>query len=278
MNQSEDNHIIPMTSIKAGSGTEVCSDVFYYTDQIVNVVMLGPPDGKWVLIDAGMPGSGSNIIEAAEKRFGAGTVPESIILTHGHFDHVGGITKLLEHWKVSVYAHPLELPFLNGSKAYPEPDRTVEGGLLAKIADFYPHEPVNIAEVVHVLPQDSRLPDFPEWEWIHTPGHSPGHVSFFRQKDKVLISGDAVITVRQDSLYKVLTQAKELNGPPRYFTNDWDSAKASVITLSELAPEFIVAGHGQYLSGGQLKSDLKNLAEHFDELAKPKFGKYVNDQ
>jgi glyoxylase-like metal-dependent hydrolase (beta-lactamase superfamily II) len=278
MNQSEDNHIIPMTSIKAGSGTEVCSDVFYYTDQIVNVVMVGPPDGKWVLIDAGMPGSGSNIIEAAEKRFGVGTVPECIVLTHGHFDHVGGITKLLEHWKVPVYAHYLELPYLNGSTPYPEPDRTVEGGLLAKIADIYPYEPVNIAEALHTLPQDAHLPGFPEWEWIPTPGHSPGHVSFFRQLDKVLISGDAVITVRQDSLYKVVTQAKELNGPPRYFTNDWDLAKTSVKTLSDLEPEFIVPGHGQYLSGAQLRSDLVQLANDFDKRAKPKFGKYVSDQ
>ncbi|MEJ7559125.1 MAG: MBL fold metallo-hydrolase [Pedobacter sp.] len=277
MNQSEDNHIIPMTSIKAGSGTEVCSDVYYYTNQIVNVVMLGPANGKWVLIDAGMPGSGKKIIEAAEKRFGAGTAPECIVLTHGHFDHVGGITTLLEHWKVPVYAHYMELPYLNGSKPYPEPDRTVEGGLLAKIADIYPFEPVNIAEALHPLPHDSSLPELLEWQWIHTPGHSPGHVSFFRQRDKVLISGDAVITVRQDSLYKVLTQAEELNGPPRYFTNDWDLAKSSVITLSKLEPEFIVPGHGQYLSGEKIKSDLINLAEHFDELAKPKFGKYVND-
>jgi glyoxylase-like metal-dependent hydrolase (beta-lactamase superfamily II) len=275
MNQSEDNHLIPMTSIKSGTGTQVLDDVFYYTNQIVNIVMIGSPTGKWVLIDAGMPGSGKKIIEVAEKRFGAGTVPECIVLTHGHFDHIGGIEDLLLHWKVPVYAHYLELPFLNGSRSYPEPDPTVEGGVLAKIADIYPYKPINIAEVVRPLSSHANLPFFEDWEWIHTPGHSPGHVSFFRKKDKVLISGDAVITVRQDSLYKVLTQSKELNGPPRYFTNDWDLAKASVETLSKLEPEFLISGHGQFLSGDELKSGLKKLADSFDEVARPKYGKYV---
>jgi glyoxylase-like metal-dependent hydrolase (beta-lactamase superfamily II) len=275
MNQSEDNHVIPMTSIKSGTGTQVLDDVFYYTNQIVNIVMIGSPTGKWVLIDAGMPGSGKKIIEVAEKRFGAGTVPECIVLTHGHFDHIGGIEDLLLHWKVPVYAHYLELPFLNGSRSYPEPDPTVEGGVLAKIADIYPYKPINIAEVVRPLSSHANLPFFEDWEWIHTPGHSPGHVSFFRKKDKVLISGDAVITVRQDSLYKVLTQSKELNGPPRYFTNDWDLAKASVETLSKLEPEFLISGHGQFLSGDELKSGLKKLADSFDEVARPKYGKYV---
>jgi glyoxylase-like metal-dependent hydrolase (beta-lactamase superfamily II) len=277
INQSEDSHFIPMTSIKAGTGTEVLPDVFYYTNQIVNVVMIGMPQDKWVLIDAGMPGGAPNIIEAAEERFGKDKAPECIVLTHGHFDHVGSIKDLLEKWNVPVYAHYLELPFLNGSKAYPEPDPSVEGGLLAKIADIYPYKSVNIAEVVRPLPSQSCLPIFADWEWIHTPGHSPGHVAFFRKKDKVLVSGDAVITVRQDSLYKVLVQKEELNGPPRYFTNDWDLAKASVEKLAKLEPEYLISGHGQFLSGESLKTDLKQLAAQFDEVAKPEYGKYVKE-
>jgi glyoxylase-like metal-dependent hydrolase (beta-lactamase superfamily II) len=276
MNQSEDNHVIPMTSIKSGTETQVLDDVFYLTNQIVNVVMIGKPMCKWVLIDAGMPGSGDKIIKVAEERFGIGTAPECIVLTHGHFDHIGGIKELLEQWKVPVYVHYLELPFLNGSKSYPEPDPTVEGGMLAKIANIYPYKATNIADVIRPLSSHINLPFFSDWEWIHTPGHSPGHVSFFRKKDKVLISGDAVITVRQDSFYKVLIQAKELNGPPRYFTNDWDLAKASVATLSKLEPEFLIAGHGQFITGETLKLDLKQLAENFDEVARPKHGRYID--
>ena len=111
MKQRDDNKIIPMTSISSGKGREVGEDIFYYTNQIVIIVFIGKPGrGKWVLIDAGMPKSGSEIIEAAEERYGKGSRPEAILLTHGHFDHVGGIVELINKWHVPVYAHPLEFP------------------------------------------------------------------------------------------------------------------------------------------------------------------------
>src|SRR4051812_14887234 len=109
MKQSDDNKLIPMTSFASGKGHELRPDVYYYTNQIVNVIMVGTPGGSgWVLIDAGMPKSASEIIDAAAKRFGKGVAPSAIILTHGHFDHVGSIVGLLKEWPVPVYAHPLE--------------------------------------------------------------------------------------------------------------------------------------------------------------------------
>lgn len=277
--QSSDNHWIPMTSVSAGQGREVTPDVFYYTNQIVNVIMMGDPDsGKWVLTDAGMPKSGSAIIAVAESRFGKNVKPEAIILTHGHFDHVGSIVHLLEAWPgVPVYAHPLEFPYLTGKEAYPEPDAGVEGGLLAKIAKIYPHEPVNIEPVLLQLPPDGIVPGLPEWTWIYTPGHSPGHISLFRKNDRLLISGDAFVTVKQDSLYKVLIQKEEVHGPPPYLTTNWSDAKQSVQKLAALEPRLVVAGHGQYMEGPELQQGLHELAMRFDELALPAYGKYVDD-
>src|SRR5699024_6314002 len=114
--------------------------------------------------------------------------------------------ELLEVWQVPVYAHELELPFLTGEKSYPEPDSTVEGGLLAKISPMYPNDPINIGSAVQALPENEEVPGLKGWRWIHTPGHSPGQVSLFRESDGVLIAGDAFITVRQDSFYNVLLQ------------------------------------------------------------------------
>jgi glyoxylase-like metal-dependent hydrolase (beta-lactamase superfamily II) len=279
MRQSSDNHIIPMTSVSTGRGREVRPDVYYYTNQIVNIIMIGKPgNDKWILIDAGMPKSGSAIIEAVEDRFGKGAKPEVILLTHGHFDHVGSIVHLLEQWPgVPVYAHQLEFPFLTGSQAYPEPDPTVEGGgMLAKISKVYPYKPVNIEPVLLQLPPDGIVPGLPEWAWIHTPGHSPGHVSFFRKNDKTLIAGDAFVTVKQDSFYKVLIQKEEVHGPPPYLTTDWPAAKESVQKLAALEPELVIAGHGQYMEGQELKDGLFTLATQFDEMAVPKHGKYVD--
>lgn len=144
-----------------------------------------------------MPAGGSNIASEAADRFGDGTAPEAILLTHGHFDHVGGIVHLLQKWpNVPVFAHPMEFPFLTGAIAYPEPDPTVEGGMLAKIEKIYPHEPVQIAERLQPFPADGTVPFLPDWRWFHTPGHSPGHVSFFRESDRVLVAGDAFVTVQ----------------------------------------------------------------------------------
>lgn len=276
MKQSDDNKPIPMTSVASGKGREVGDDVYYYTDQIVNIVFIGKPgQEKWVLIDAGMPKSGSRILEAAEERFGKGSKPDAIILTHGHFDHVGGIVELINRWRVPVYAHPLEFPYLTGKLAYPEPDTSVEGGMLAKISSVYPHQPIDISGAVLPLATNHSVNDLPGWKWIHTPGHSPGHVSFFRESDGLLLSGDAFITVRQDSFYKVLVQKEEVNGPPRYLTPDWKAAKESVRTLRDLHPRIVIPGHGSAMEGEELTEGLNKLADNFDALALPEHGKYV---
>lgn len=275
MNESKDNKFIPMTSVSSGSGKEVSEDLYYYTNQIVNVAMIGKPGEDWVLVDAGMPKSGPEIEAVASKRFGENKKPQCILLTHGHFDHIGGLIYLLEKWDVPVYAHMNEFPFLNGSMSYPEPDPSVEGGLLAKIASIYPHEPINIVPYLLPLPIDKSVPNLPGWQWLPTPGHSPGQVAFFRQWDRTLISGDAFITVKQDSLYKVLLQVDEVNGPPSYFTTDWRAAWDSVKTLAALQPEVVIPGHGQVMRGIALRDGLDKLAIEFDHMAIPAYGKYV---
>src|SRR5690625_2528760 len=272
-----DQRYIPMTSINSRKGREVARDIFYYTDQIVNIVFLGDPeDDYWYLIDTGLPFAAKEILQVAEERFGRDSRPEAIILTHGHFDHVGGLVDLVKHWGVPVYAHELEFPYLTGKESYPKPDSTVEGGLLAKISPIFPVEPLQLGKALKPLPEDGKMPGLDQWRWLHTPGHSPGHVSFFRDKDRILLSGDAFITVRQDSFYNVLMQTPEINGPPRYLTTDWNAAWNSVEKLFLLNPSIVVPGHGIALEGVQLKEQLKELVEDFDDLAIPDYGRYVD--
>jgi len=279
MKKGKDQYSIPVTSIRSGKGEAVCNDVFYYTNQIVNIIMVGEPHSEdWVLIDAGMPNSGQEIQNAAEKRFGKNNPPKAIILTHSHFDHVGSIIHLLNVWNTPVYAHPLEFLYLTGEKRYPKPDDSVEGGLLAKLSSIYPIEPINIKCRLKELPEDGSIPELPEWKWYHVPGHSPGQIALFREKDRFLIAGDAFITVKQDSLYRVLIQKKGIYGPPVYLTTNWERAQQSVEKLQQLDPDKVIAGHGEYMQGTDLREGLFELVKNFEKDAVPSHGKFVKNE
>lgn len=253
---------------------DVTDDVARLRHLFVNLYLCGQRDG-WVLVDAGLAGAAEPIIDAAETRFGAGAKPTAIVLTHGHFDHVGAFPTIFERWDVPVYAHPIELPHLTGKAEYPPPDPTVGKGVMALLSFAYPNKPIDLGPRVKPLPEDGSVPGMPGWRWLHTPGHTDGHVSLFRDADRCLIAGDAFVTTEQESLYAVMTQKLEINGPPAYFTPDWASARRSVEALAALDPEIAATGHGTPMRGEPLRQGLATLARDFDRLAVPAHGRYV---
>lgn len=258
---------VPMTSINSGDGREVLVDAYCLTTQIVNVYFVGAPGpGRpWVLVDAGLSGAGKQIRQVAEARYGSDNPPRAIVLTHGHFDHVGALPELLDSWDAPVYAHENELPYLTGREHYAGPYPDAGGGVVSRLSRFFPDQPIDISDRVQALPADHTVPELAGWEWVHTPGHTPGHVSFFRRDDGALIVGDAFVTVQQEALYDVLTQKQQISGPPRYFTSDWKRAKESVERLAQLGPEVAMTGHGLPMRGQVLATQLEHLVAHFDE-------------
>ncbi|EHQ29277.1 MBL fold metallo-hydrolase [Mucilaginibacter paludis] len=243
-----------------------------------NVYMIanrkGVADG-WVLVDTGVRGYSRQIIKAAEALFGAGTRPEAIILTHGHFDHTGNLIELLKHWDVPVYAHPMELPYLTGKSSYPPADPVVGGGLMAWMAWAYPTSPIDLGEKVQALDVSGDIPELPEWKTVHTPGHTPGHVSLFFKLNATLIAGDALVTTKPESAFYALSFAQTLSGPPKYLTTDWAAAAQSVRKLYELEPRTVATGHGYPMRGRELQAALKKLADNFEDIAIPMSGRYV---
>lgn len=230
----------------------------------VNVFAVAHEAGAWTLIDTGLPFSAGYIRNWAKQYFG--TPPQSIVLTHGHFDHASGARELSDHWQVPVYAHPREFPYLTGKKSYPSPDTAAGGGLMSWLSPLYPRGPIDLGSRLRALSEsgDATAAGLPGWQVLFTPGHTPGHVSFFRPKDRLLLAGDAFCTTKPESVFEAaLLQDPELHGPPAYFTWNPEIAVGSILSLAALQPDILAPGHGHPLAGEAVAAQMSTFAEQF---------------
>jgi glyoxylase-like metal-dependent hydrolase (beta-lactamase superfamily II) len=250
---------------------QIAPEVVRIPVKIGNCYLVGNHE-EWVLIDAGTEGNADRIRHIAAQEFGSNNGPKAIVLTHGHFDHAGSAGDLSDHWGVPIYAHRLEIPYLTGKSKYPPPDPTV-GGFMAQMIRFFPNKAYDYGNRVQEFPRSIETLGLHGWRLVETPGHSPGHVSFFRESDAVLLAGDAFATVDQTSAYKILTMKAEVSLPPTYYTCDWDAAHRSVELLADFEPQIIGAGHGEPMTGSDALEGLRQLARDWPA---PTHGRYVN--
>src|SRR5205823_10531285 len=90
---------------------------------------------------------------------------------------------------------------------------------------------------------------------VHTPGHTPGHVLFFREADRVAIAGDVLANMN------FLTCKPGLREPPPFFSEDTRQNRASIRKLAALAPSLVCFGHGPPLVRTEL---LQQMVERID--------------
>jgi glyoxylase-like metal-dependent hydrolase (beta-lactamase superfamily II) len=229
---------------------------------------------SWVLIDAATAGRGSGIREAAEALFGGGARPAAILLTHVHPDHSGSALELARAWDCPVYLHPDEMDLavsrnLATVARYANP---LDHRIILPLLRLLPRQRIeammereSLKEVARTFEPEAAPPGLPEWTSITAPGHSPGHTAFFRRDDRVLISGDALLTVDAGSLGGVLSWVLRPNKPrvcgPPWYTN-WDRNKvmASAGALVRLQPQVLAPGHGHPLSGDAAALELRAYA------------------
>jgi len=250
----------------------VADGVYRLCTLMVNVYYVAEKGEAWALIDTGLRGYAGEVRRGAERLFN--TPPVAVLLTHGHFDHVGGLPELARDWGVPVYAHPLEMPYLTGVSPYPPPDPTVGGGAQSWISPLFPRGPIDLRGRIHALPPSGTVPSLPDWRWVATPGHSPGHVSYFREWDRLLVAGDALVTTKQESALAVMTQREVVWRPPAYYTSDWIAAERSVERLAALEPNALATGHGHVLYGERMRDGVRRLAANFSQIM-PSTGRYV---
>ncbi|MFC3039060.1 MBL fold metallo-hydrolase [Virgibacillus xinjiangensis] len=148
----------------------------------IHAMQLGPlgtncyilQEGKEALvIDPG--GDAHRVIEFMEHQQ---LKPAAILLTHAHFDHIGAVGELRKHYQIDVYLHEKEADWLEDPK--------LNGSLL-----FTDNEVATSVAEHTIKPGRMNIGSF-SFEVLHTPGHSPGSVSFvFREQDRVF-SGDVL--------------------------------------------------------------------------------------
>jgi len=231
-------------------------------------VYLVDSEPSWVLVDAGWGKSGPAIRAAARSVFGGRVRPAAILLTHAHPDHDGAAAELARLWDVPVYVHRGDAPLLVG-------DLLANWDLLDPVARWamaplrllLPRRTLarmttsELKDVVRPLPDgDASVPGLPDWECVPTPGHSAGHVVFFREMDRVAIAGDAVLTA---PLFGLLTFRQKITPPPRISTWDRRRAKQSVAALAALRPRVLATGHGIPLAGPYVARELQAFSDRF---------------
>ena len=259
-----------------GQPVEIADGVFWLRIGSVsgNVYFISA-GSAWALVDAGLANRGEQIRRAAETLFGAGTAPVAILLTHVHPDHCGSARELARLWSCPVYTHPDELSLAVDRRLatvvrFANPlDRWLILPLLRTIPRRRLEamlEKDSLAGVARSLPPDAAVPGLEGWTSISAPGHSPGHVVFFRAADRVLISGDAVVTVVLDSFWRSLPYAllpakPRVSGPPWYTTWNQQQARTSIAALARLEPRVLASGHGVPLVGWSTAGLLRAYAE-----------------
>lgn len=179
-----------------------------------------------VLVDSGIRSSYTTVKKALQK------IPVyQHVLTHAHADHQGCSDLICAEFAIPLLCHPSEVFRTETGMVthdYPTPKHWV-ANLQQKYWAGQGHQ------VEHTIVENDRIGNF---RVIETPGHSAGHISFFRERDGVLIIGDAATNMN------LLTTATGLRLPPNIFTSDQRLNIKSLQKLANLNPAIICFGHG----------------------------------
>jgi hydroxyacylglutathione hydrolase len=204
---------------------EVAPDVFHLPvtpRNGVNTYLLGD-----VLVDTGLRTSAGKIKDAL-----GGRKLQAIALTHAHGDHGGSARKLSDQLGVPVWVGAADREAAETGKVVTKPAFDKPGlNVIAGAMGNMPAVPV----ARELRDGDELVAGFTV---LDTPGHSPGHVSFWRESDRVLICGDVFFNMH------LLTTVPGLREPPGPFTVDPALNRESERRVAKLDAAVAGFGHG----------------------------------
>lgn len=149
-----------------------------------------------------------------------------VALTHCHPDHQGCVQAICERYRVPLACHELDVPAMEGRAPM------IPGKPLIDVTPLFSGPP---RAVDRVLRDGDELSGF---RVVHAPGHTPGHVMFFRSTDRLLIAGDILANINW------LTGRARLIEPPPFFSADPAQNRRSMKLVLDLQPNLICFGHG----------------------------------
>ena len=188
----------------------------------INAYLIGD-----VLVDTGVKQSGAKLARMLEGRD-----VSAIALTHAHPDHAGAMKRLAEQFEVPVWCGTADRAATETGRLVLSPiiNRGRLRDLVHAASDF---DGVPVARTL--AERDALTAGFVV---LDTPGHSPGHVSFWRASDRTLICGDVFFNLKLPAPTPGLRQPFDL------FTPDPAANRESERKLAGLAPAIVGFGHG----------------------------------